>query len=131
MVRLRACHSPNPRLQPLLDGTVTAKGIEFEWESLGPQQLFHHQLTENDFDVFEFSISNYMITKERPKDLWDWTAIPIFFSFLPLIKPGLLVSTTNSDRFWWGFWPCSVRAATMHRSHRIPLVMNVLAPLST
>ncbi len=82
MVRLRAAHSPNPRLQPLLDGTVTARGIEFEWESIGPQQLFHHQLTVNDFDVFEFSISSYMITKDRPngQQTWDWMGIPIFLS---------------------------------------------------
>lgn len=82
MVRLRAAHSNNPRLQPLLDGTVKAKDIELDWQTIPPQQLFHHQLTENDFDVFEFSISSYMITKDRPngQQRWDWLAIPIFLS---------------------------------------------------
>jgi 4,5-dihydroxyphthalate decarboxylase len=82
MVRLRACHSNNPRLEPLRDGTVTAKGIEFDWHTLGPQELFHHQLTENDFDVFEFSISSYMMTKDRPngQQRWDWMGVPIFLS---------------------------------------------------
>src|SRR4051794_10340018 len=82
MVRLRAVHSSNPRLEPLRDGTVTAKGIEFDWATLPPQQLFHHQLTENDFDVFEFSISSYMMTKDRPngQQRWDWLGIPIFLS---------------------------------------------------
>jgi 4,5-dihydroxyphthalate decarboxylase len=82
MVRLRAAHSPNPRLEPLRDGTVTAKGIELDWTSFGPQQLFHHQLTDNDFDVFEFSISSYMMTKDRPngQQRWDWLGIPIFLS---------------------------------------------------
>jgi 4,5-dihydroxyphthalate decarboxylase len=82
MVRLRAAHSNNPRLQPLRDGTIQAKGIEFEWETIGPQALFHHQLVHNDFDVFEFSISSYMITRDRPNgpSTWDWVGIPIFLS---------------------------------------------------
>ncbi len=82
MVRLRAAHSNNPRLQPLLDGTVKPTGIELDFTMIPPQQLFHHQLTENDFDVFEFSISSYMITKDRPngQDKWDWLGIPIFLS---------------------------------------------------
>lgn len=82
MVKLRAAHSNNPRLQPLLDGTVQAKGIELEWEMISPQPLFHHQLTQNDFDVFEFSISSYMITRDRPNGpaTWDWVGIPIFLS---------------------------------------------------
>ena len=46
MVKLRAAHSNNPRLEPLRDGTVKATGIEFEWETMGPQPLFHHQLTQ-------------------------------------------------------------------------------------
>lgn len=82
MVRLRAAHSNNPRLQPLLDGSVTPTGIELDFTIIGPQQLFHHQLTENDFDVFEFSISSYLITKDRPggQQRWNWVGIPIFLS---------------------------------------------------
>ena len=82
MVKLRAAHSNNPRLEPLRDGTVKATGIEFEWETLGPQQLFHHQLTQNDFDVFEFSISSYMMTRDRDPDhsRWDWVGVPVFLS---------------------------------------------------
>jgi len=82
MVTLRAAHSTNPRLEPLRDGTIKVPGIEFDWTTLGPQELFHHQLTENDFDVFEMSISSYMITKDRPngQQKWDWMGIPIFLS---------------------------------------------------
>jgi len=82
VVRLRAAHSSNPRLEPLRDGTIQAKGIEFAWETIPPQELFNHQLTKNDLDVFEFSISSYMITKDRPngQQTWDWVGIPIFLS---------------------------------------------------
>ncbi len=79
---LRAGHSNNPRLQPLRDGTVKATGIDFDWETLGPQQLFHRQLTDNDLDVFEFSISSYMMTRDRDPDRtrWDWVGVPVFLS---------------------------------------------------
>jgi 4,5-dihydroxyphthalate decarboxylase len=82
MVRLRAAHSNNPRLQPLREGAIQIPGIEFEWETLGPQELFHHQLTQNDFDVFEFSISSFMMTRDRPNgpSKWDWVGVPIFLS---------------------------------------------------
>ncbi|MEA2639095.1 MAG: 4,5-dihydroxyphthalate decarboxylase [Chloroflexota bacterium] len=82
MVKLRAAHSSNPRLQPLREGAVQAKGIEFEWETIPPQELFHHQLTQNDFDVFEFSISSYMMTRDRPHGpaTWDWVGVPVFLS---------------------------------------------------
>src|SRR5687767_3155510 len=82
MVRLRAAHSNNPRLQPLRDGSVEAKGIEFEWQTIPPQELFHHQLVHNDLDLFEFSISTYMMTRDRPggPERWDWVGIPIFLS---------------------------------------------------
>jgi 4,5-dihydroxyphthalate decarboxylase len=79
-LQLRGTFSPNPRMKPLIDGTVKAKDIEITWESGSPADLHERHLRESAHDVFEFSISNYMITKERPNPLWDWTAIPIFFS---------------------------------------------------
>src|SRR2546427_3097954 len=82
MVKLKAVHSNNPRLAPLREGAVQATGIEFEWETLPPQALFHHQLTENDFDIFEFSISSYMIARDRDPERarWDWVGVPVFLS---------------------------------------------------
>jgi len=58
MLKLRGAFSQNPRLVPLLDGTVKPEGIEIEWEMGAPGPMFHHHLKENDFDVFEFSISD-------------------------------------------------------------------------
>ena len=82
MVTLHAGYSSNPRLQPLIDGTVRPKGIELEFETIPPPHLFHRQLTENDLDVFEFSISSCMIRRDRwdPSKEWDWVGIPIFLS---------------------------------------------------
>jgi 4,5-dihydroxyphthalate decarboxylase len=82
MITLRVAHSANPRLEPLRDGTIKVPGVELDWETISPQPLFHHQLTENDFDVFEFSISSYMITRDRDplRNRWDWVGVPVFLS---------------------------------------------------
>jgi 4,5-dihydroxyphthalate decarboxylase len=81
LLKLRGAFSQNPRLAPLLDGTVKPEGIEIEWEMGSPGPMFHHHLKENDFDVFEFSISDYMIVHDRPQlRERGWTALPIFYS---------------------------------------------------
>jgi len=79
MLQLRGTFSPNPRMAPLIDGTVKPKNIEITFESGQAGELHEMHLRENSFDVFEFSISHYMQTKLRPGK-WDWTALPIFFS---------------------------------------------------
>lgn len=82
MLKLRGTFSENPRLAPLLDGTVKAKGIELEFEMGHPAELHERHLRDDENDVFEFSISHYMMTKEHPSSIgkWDWAALPIFFS---------------------------------------------------
>jgi 4,5-dihydroxyphthalate decarboxylase len=79
MLQLRGTFSPNPRLEPLRDGTVQPTGIEITFESGQAGELHERHLRDNAYDVFEFSISHYMLTKQRPGK-WDWTALPIFFS---------------------------------------------------
>jgi 4,5-dihydroxyphthalate decarboxylase len=79
MLHLRGTFSPNPRLEPLLDGTVKAKDMELTFESGQAGELHERHLRDNAFDVFEFSISHYMMTREHPGK-WEWVALPIFFS---------------------------------------------------
>lgn len=86
-MRLKAAFMHNPRLQPLLDGSFRPEDIEFDWEFGHPAALNLRHLTENPFDVFEFSLSGYLVVNDRPA--WahlGWTSIPIFLSkaFLPL-----------------------------------------------
>ena len=86
-MRLKTAFMHNPRLQPLLDDSIRPKDIEFDWEFGHPAALNLRHLTENPFDVFEFSLSGYLVVNDRPE--WahlGWTAIPIFLSkaFLPL-----------------------------------------------
>lgn len=86
-MRLKAAFMHNPRLQPLLDGSFRPEDIEFDWEFGHPAALNLRHLSENPFDVFEFSLSGYLIANDRPQ--WahlGWTSLPIFLSkaFLPL-----------------------------------------------
>ncbi len=97
---LKIAFMDNPRLWPLLDGTVQPEGIEFAWEFGHPAALNLRHLTENPFDVFEFSLSGYLVVRDRP--VWThlgWTSIPIFLSkaFLPL---ELCVNTRSGISSW-------------------------------
>jgi 4,5-dihydroxyphthalate decarboxylase len=58
------------------------KGLDIHWQTTfkNPGELFAAQLRDNAFDVFEFSISDYVIVRSRPSARWQWTAIPIFLS---------------------------------------------------
>lgn len=97
---LKIAFMDNPRLQPLLDGSIRPEGIEFAWEFGHPAALNLRHLTENPFDVFEFSLSGYLVVRDRPE--WahlGWTSIPIFLSkaFLPL---ELCVNTRSGISGW-------------------------------
>lgn len=89
-LKLRGGHSHNPRLDPIVDGAVKIPGADIEWEWDHPGALFHRQLVENCYDVFEFSIADYFVVSERQSE-WShlgWQALPVFMS-----KPlGLLIN---------------------------------------
>jgi len=81
-LQLKAAFSPNPRIQPLVDGEVRIPGVEIEWTFGNPGNLHLMHMTDNAFDVFEFSISNFSITRQQPaqRERLRWAAIPIFLS---------------------------------------------------
>jgi 4,5-dihydroxyphthalate decarboxylase len=82
VLRLKGAFSPNPRLAPLLDGVIQIPGVEIQWQSGSPRDLHLMHLTENPCDIFEFSLSNFMITRDQPleRERLQWTALPIFLS---------------------------------------------------
>lgn len=77
---LRAAFMPNPRVQPLIDGTVRPDGIELRWDTGDAGDLHGRHLRDGAYDVFEFSISNYLVTLDRPRALWDWVMLPVYAS---------------------------------------------------
>ena len=87
-MKLRVAYMMNPRLAPLLDGTIKAEGIDLEFELGLSSHWFYHHLTQNDFDVFEYSISDYLIVRDRPElRHLEWTALPVFLlkAYPPLL----------------------------------------------
>lgn len=79
-LHLRGAFSPNPRVRPLVDGTVQPVGVDISWDSGDAGDLHERHLRDGAYDVFEFSISNYIVTQERTRQLWDWVLIPVFAS---------------------------------------------------
>jgi 4,5-dihydroxyphthalate decarboxylase len=81
-MHLKCAFSRNPRVQPLVDGTVQIEGVECAWEAGSPASLHLRHLNDDAFDVFEFSLSNLLITRDRPqqRQRLRWLAIPVFLS---------------------------------------------------
>jgi len=81
-VKLKGAFSPNPRIEPLLDGTIQIPGVEITWQSGRTGELHLRHLTENSCDIFEFSLSNFMIVRDHPseRERLRWTALPVFLS---------------------------------------------------
>ena len=77
---LKCAFSNNPRVQPLVDGTVRIEGVECEWLRGSPANLHLRHLNEDACGVFEFSLSNFMIVRDRPerRQRLRWLAGPIF-----------------------------------------------------
>jgi 4,5-dihydroxyphthalate decarboxylase len=82
ILRLKGACSPNPLLEPLLDGTIQIPGVEIQWQFGPPGELHLMNLTEDACDIFEFSLSTFMITRDRPSERGrlQWTALPIFLT---------------------------------------------------
>jgi 4,5-dihydroxyphthalate decarboxylase len=80
-LKLTVGFSHNPRIEPLIDGTVKPQNIELDFVLSHPGELFYRNLKYDEFDVFEMSISDYLISRERrEKDRWRWSALPVFLS---------------------------------------------------
>jgi 4,5-dihydroxyphthalate decarboxylase len=81
MLKLKFVSAKNPRLIPLLDGTVKPQNIELEFVLSPPSELFYHNLRYDDFDVSEMSLSDFLMVKERNEpEKWKWTGLPVFLS---------------------------------------------------
>src|SRR5215469_16409599 len=66
----------NPRTRPIIDGRVTAEGIDFTQSVLGPAEMFWRQLSSAEFDVSELSMSELMMIRARGDD--RFVGIPVF-----------------------------------------------------
>ena len=79
MLNLRVGVTKNPRFEPLIDGTVKSPKLNLDIVVTTPPELFYRNLKNDEFDVFEMSLSEYIITRQQAKgDRWQWSALPIF-----------------------------------------------------
>ena len=67
--------APNPRSRPIMDGTIKPEGIELIPTASGPAETFHRQLTHQEFDVSEMSLSSLAIITAQGNR--DWVTLPI------------------------------------------------------
>jgi 4,5-dihydroxyphthalate decarboxylase len=80
-MRLKITFWENPRLQPLLDGTVQPEGVELDWELGHPSTLHQQHLLQNDADVFENGTSTLLAMHERPEYAErHWVGLPVFLT---------------------------------------------------
>jgi len=79
MLDLTVALTRNLRFEPLIDGTVKAKNLNLEFVVTTPPELFYRNLKYDEFDVFEMSISEFAVTRERSDGTrWQWSALPVF-----------------------------------------------------
>ena len=65
----------NERVEPLMNGTVKAEGIELIPTYSHPAETFWRQLKFGEFEVAEMSMSSYLIAKSQGSDM---IALPVF-----------------------------------------------------
>ena len=75
-LRLSIGMASNPRTWPVLDGHVTADGIDLVPSVVHPSELFWRQLRFADFDVSEMSFSSLMMARANGDE--RWVGLPIF-----------------------------------------------------
>ena len=79
MLKMKVGFSKNPRLEPLIDGTVTLQNIELQFVLASPGELFYRNLMHDEFDLFEMSISEYLMVMGNPEPAkWQWSGLPVF-----------------------------------------------------
>ena len=65
----------NERVDPLMNGTVKAEGIELIPTYSHPAETFWRQLKFKEFEVAEMSVSSFLIAKSQGSDM---VALPVF-----------------------------------------------------
>src|SRR6187551_3224075 len=79
MLTLKIGDTKNPRFEPLVEKTVASPRLDLDITVTTPPELFFKNLKNDEFDVFEMSLSEFLITREQANgDRWQWQALPIF-----------------------------------------------------
>jgi 4,5-dihydroxyphthalate decarboxylase len=68
----------NPRTRPIIDGLVRPDGIDLAITVAHPSEIFWRQLSYEEFDVSEMSMSSFLIITAHGDK--RWLALPVFTS---------------------------------------------------
>jgi 4,5-dihydroxyphthalate decarboxylase len=68
--------NPGPLTRPLLDGSVTAEGVEWTATPLHPSEMFWRQLHFGDFDNSEMSLASLIQAVDKGER--EWVGLPVF-----------------------------------------------------
>lgn len=76
-IRLTFASGPYDRFQALADGTVAVEGVDLVCQTIWPPRLIFDRLAGgDDFDISEFSCSEFIALHDRGRD--DFVALPVF-----------------------------------------------------
>ncbi|MCX2726624.1 hypothetical protein OO015_03840 [Thermomicrobium sp. 4228-Ro] len=75
-LRLSFAAAPYDRIMPLVDGRVSPRGIELIYLPQVVEETFWRMARFQEYDVAEFSLSSYLIARDRGEP--RLTAIPVF-----------------------------------------------------
>jgi len=79
MLKLTGGVTRDPRIEPLIDGAVKPENIDLDFVLISPGELHYRNLKYDEFDVFQMSISESIMTKERVDgSKWQWSGLPVF-----------------------------------------------------
>lgn len=96
MLKLTVAFSRNPRLIPLLEGTVKPQNIKLNFVESHPAELFYRNLKYDEFEISEMSISDFLISREkRDGTKWRWAALPIFLLKAFYLWPAMYVHSES------------------------------------
>src|SRR5512132_2670889 len=74
-LRLAFISAFNERVEPLMNGTVVADGVELIPTYSHPAETFWRQLKFHEFEVAEMSISSFLMARSQGVDM---VALPVF-----------------------------------------------------
>ena len=83
--RLSVAFLRNPRIEPLVDGSVAPDGAGLDWEFGAPSRLQARMARDNDGEIFEYSLTQYLRFRDRAaRAERGWTGLPVFLSRAPV-----------------------------------------------
>lgn len=81
MLKLTVGLTRDLRIEPLIDGAIKPQNIELNFVFSSPGEVHYRNLKYDEFDVFQMSISEFLMVKEYTGGAkWQWSALPVFLS---------------------------------------------------